>query len=255
MISPPISTARSRSPPCFLLAFLFSLFSLGAFALNREPDGPVKKHEGSYLDYLRRLPAVLRRDRNFRALLVSRFVGLFGSMSTGFFILFGIERFRLGGAAVGILTGVLVAGQMVMNLVWGFLGDRFGHKLVLALSTLCLALAAATALFLCTSPAWLGLVFVLLASGLSGDVVSGSTITMEFCSAEDRPTYLGLAGTLLAPARTLAPLLGGGLVVLLGFGGLFAATAATATAGALLLGFWLKEPRSLPDARLHSTGV
>ena len=66
---------------------------------------------------------------------------------------------------------------------------------------------------------------------------------MEFCGPENRPTYIGLAGTLMAPARVLAPLLGGGLVVLWGFGGLFAATAVAAAAGALLLGLWLKEPR------------
>ena len=228
---------------CFGLAFIVSMLSWGAFALNREPDSPVKSPEGTYRDYFRKLPEILRRDRNFRVLLVSRFVSIFGSMATGFFILFGMQRFELAGSAVGVLTGILVAGQMVMNLVWGFVGDRFGHKLVLTGSSLATALAAVTALFFCFSPVWLGLVFVLLAAGMSGEVVSGSTIAMEFCAPEERPTYVGMAGTILAPAKTLAPLMGSGLAVLLGFDGLFAVTAAAAVTGAVLLGFWLKEPR------------
>jgi MFS family permease len=238
---------------CFGLAFVFSMLSWGAFSLNREPDSPVKPPEGTYRDYFRKLPGILRRDRNFRVLLVTRFVSIFGSMATGFFILFGIQRFQLEGATVGVLTGVLVAGQLVMNLVWGILGDRFGHKLVLAGSSLATALAALTALFFCFSPVWLGLVFVLLAAGMSGEVVSGSTITMEFCSPEERPTYVGMAGTILAPAKTLAPLLGSALAVLLGFDGLFAVTAAAALAGTVLLGFWLKEPRGYesPPAGMH----
>ncbi len=233
---------------CFGLAFVVSVLSWGAFALNREPDSPVKPPEGTYRDYFRKLPGILRRDRNFRVLLVSRFVSIFGSMATGFFILFGIQRFQLAGGAVGILTGVLVAGQMVMNLVWGHLGDRFGHKLVLAGSSLATALAAVTALFFCFSPVWLGLVFVLLAAGMSGEVVSGSTIAMEFCSPEERPTYVGMAGTILAPAKTLAPLLGSGFAVLLGYEGLFAVTALAAASGAALLGFWLKEPRGMESS-------
>jgi MFS family permease len=105
-----------------------------------------------------------------------------------------------------------------------------------------------TALFFCFSPVWLGLVFVLLAAGMSGEVVSGSTIAMEFCSPEERPTYVGMAGTILAPAKTLTPLLGSGFAVLLGYEGLFAVTALAAASGAALLGLWLKEPRGMESS-------
>ena len=68
-------------------------------------------------------------------------------------------------------------------------------------------------------------------------------IILEFCAPEDRPTYIGLTNTLLAPAKTLGPILGGALATWLSYRGMFAVAAVVSVLGALLLLIWVREPR------------
>jgi MFS family permease len=88
-------------------------------------------------------------------------------------------------------------------------------------------------------------VFFLLGEALAAESVSSLNIILEFCAPEDRPTYIGLTNTLLAPTRTVAPLLGGWLATWLGYPPLFAAALALSIIGSLMLFRWLREPRLL----------
>lgn len=229
----------------FLLAFLAMCISFVGLALNREPPSPQVKEHVSTRHYFRQLPDVLRANANYRRFFVSRTVMLLGAMANGFFIIYGGQRFGLDGAAIGLLTAVLVASQAVMSLVWGVIGDRAGHKVVLAGAAFALALAALNTL-LAPSQSWLILSFVLLGASSSGDAVSGLNIILEFAAPEDRPTYIGLTNTLLAPTIVLAPILGGWLATVAGFPALLSVAATIAATGGLLLALWVREPRRVP---------
>ncbi|HEU5100549.1 MAG TPA: MFS transporter, partial [Roseiflexaceae bacterium] len=128
------------------------------------------------------------------------------------------------------------------NPLWGLLGDRRGHKLVLVGGALALALAALT-VWLAPSWPWLVLAFTLLGAFLAADSASLLNIILEFCADEDRPTYIGLSNTLLAPVTALAPLLGGWLAAALGFSPMFVLAALLAGVGAALLIVLVREPR------------
>jgi len=58
--------------------------------------------------YLKRLPGVLRQDRNYVRFLISRSVANLGGMAAGSFVVHGAERFVIGGTKVGTLTVILV---------------------------------------------------------------------------------------------------------------------------------------------------
>ncbi|HXF63736.1 MAG TPA: MFS transporter [Caldilineaceae bacterium] len=229
----------------FGLASVFIFLSWVGLALNREPPSVVTKEAIPLRVYFRQLPAVLRRNLNYRAYLLSRMTVLLGAMANGFFIVYGRERFGIDAAGIGALTALLVGSVAVMNLVWGFLADRWGHKLVLAGGALLLALAGLNA-WLAPSAAWLGLTFVLLGAYSAADMVSSLTIILEFCAPEDRPTYIGLTNTLLAPILILAPVLGGWLATVAGYTPLLITSTTIAAIGGLLLVFWVHEPRTAP---------
>jgi MFS family permease len=226
----------------FILAFAAMVLSFVGLSLNREPDSEVIKQHPSLLSYLRLLPEVMRRDRNYRIFLVGRSVAYLSMMAGGFYIVYGAEKFAISGGQVGAFNAMLVGSQTVMNLLWGMLGDRKGHKIVLAGSVLAMALAAIAAL--AVPDRWvLWLVFFLQGAAFAGENVSGLNIILEFCAPEDRPTYIGLTNTLLAPSRALAPLVGGWLAAVWGYSPLFLATALVSLLGAGLLALWVKEPR------------
>jgi MFS family permease len=229
----------------FLLAFLATCISFVGLALNREPPSPMVKEHVSTRHYFRRLPGILRANANYRRFFISRTVVILGTMANAFFIIYGSQRFALDGAAIGALTAALVASQAVMSLVWGVVGDRAGHKAVLASAAALLALASLNTL-LAPSQSWLFLSFILLGAASSGDGVSGLNIILEFAAPEDRPTYIGLTNTLLALPIVLAPILGGWLATVAGFPVLLGAAAVLAATGSALLAFWVHEPRRQP---------
>ena len=232
---------------CFFTATVFHFLSWASMSLTREPESEtVKEHKG-LREYFKKLPAVLKRDRNYLVFLISRSVMNLGMMAAGFYIVYGAEHFSLSGAQVGGLTALLTGVQAVLNLTLGAIGDRHGHKIVLMAGALAMALAALTAL-VWQAPAALWVIFILLGAALSADSVAGFSIIIEFGSPEDRPTYIGLTNTLLAPARTLSPILGGWLAASLGYSWLFGAALVASTVSALMMYGWLKEPRHIQTA-------
>ncbi len=235
---------------CFLLTSAAMLISWFGLAANREAVSPTFKPVIGLGKYLSQLPAVLRRDNNYVHFLIGRSVANLGGMAAGFFMVYGVERFSLGGADAGALTAVLVGSQALLNLLLGNLADRRGHKLVLMLGTFIMALAAIAA-WMATSPAWLYVAFALLGASLAADTVSGMNIILEFCAAEDRPTYIGLTNTLLAPAKILSPILGGWLATLMGYSPMFLVALGVSVLGGLLYVVWVREPRHTPQTRVQ----
>jgi MFS family permease len=228
----------------FVLAFAAVCISWVGLALNREPPSEVTKEKQSLQRYLRQLPAVLHSNHYYRRYLLSRGVVIVGAMAIGFFIVYGSEKFGLDGSQVGLLTAMLIGSQAVMSLVWGLLGDRAGHKIVLTLAAVCLTLATLITL-LAPTWQWLILTFILLGGYLTADWVSSLNIILEFCEPHDRPTYIGLTNTLLALPVVLAPLVGGWLATVIGFPGLMITATIVAACGTLLLAFWVVEPRHM----------
>ena len=226
----------------FFLAFGLVVLSWVGLALNREPPSPLTKEVLPLQRYLGQLPAVLGRDSNYRRYLVSKSLVNLGAMSTGFFAVYGTEVFAIDGAGVGLLTGILIGTQAIANPLWGLLGDRVGHKIVLAMAGFAITLAPLSALAAAGMPL-LMLTFVFLGTYLAAEQASSLNIILEFCAPEDRPTYIGLTNTLLAPMLIIAPIFGGWLAGALGLRVMFNIALAVAISGTLLLFFWVREPR------------
>jgi MFS family permease len=236
---------------CFILAFLSVSISWGGLALTREPATQVLKPRTRQGHYLRQLPALLRRDRNYARFLIGRSIANVGTMAAGFLMIYGKEQIPGTVEQVGTLTAILVGGQAIMNLLWGLVGDRLGHKMVLCGAAFSMALAIGVASAF-RSLIGLGAAFVLLGISVSADTVSRMNIILEFCAPEDHPTYIGLTNSLLAPAM-LAPVIGGWLVTRIGYRGMFTAAILLSVLGGALLALWVREPRTAGMAREYAT--
>lgn len=227
---------------CLMLGSAAMFMSWGGLAMTREPpDLEIKPHT-TLATYLRQLPALVRRDRNYARFLIARTIAVLGTMAMSFVIVYGAQRFTLTGTQVGGLTATIAVVQVVMFLVWGLVADRYGHKAVLSACAGAMALAVTLAGW---APGLWGLYLALGLVGAAhgGEVISGSNITLEFARPSDRPTYIGLTATLLAPARTLAPIIGGAVAAAFGFRWLFAVAGVCSLAGVALLGFSVTDPR------------
>jgi MFS family permease len=141
---------------------------------------------------------------------------------------------------------------MAGNLAFGLLADRAGHRLVLLAG----AIAGIAGNLLALSASSLGVfaaVFALSGVQIASVSVSGMNVLLEFApSPDERPTYVGLGSTLLAPFLFAAPLAAGMLADLAGFVWVFAAAGVGGALGAGVLVARVRDPRQHPGAGGHA---
>jgi len=219
---------------------LLSLFCFGALivsfvflALVVEPAQPTQPRVPMGL-YLRGLMPLLRRDAAFRSYLFSR--SAIGLALTGhsFITASALLRFSVSDGLVGFFTAALLGSQALAHYLLGALADHWGHKQVLELST-AVGVASLLLAMVAPSPGWYIVVFVLVGISSAGYQLSGYTLAMAFSNEAERPTYIGLANTALAPVGILGPLVVAQLAATLGYPALFATTALVGLGGLIWL--------------------
>jgi MFS family permease len=228
---------------CFLFTALFMGLSYVALALVREPLAVVTAPRRPIGDYLRRIPPLLARDRNLSWFLAARALWSVGMMSGAFYTVYALRAWHAPEWWVGTFTAVLLAGQTTGNLILGGVADRAGHRVVIIAGVVAGIAANLLALLAPSLPAFAA-AFALQGLQLAATNVSALNVLLEFApGVDERPTYIGLGTTLLAPVAFTAPLLAGLAADGLGFPALFAAAAA---AGAICLGLLItrvQDPR------------
>jgi MFS family permease len=226
----------------YLLAFVFVAISYGFFALNREQGPFIAKERSPFSEWVRSLPALLRRDHNFSWYMLSVLASSLANSAAAFYTIVAIGRLHAGDNEVGWYTAALLASATVFNLLWGWLADRHGHKVTLIAGIVSM-LSAMPASLLLPSPATYVLVFVLLGSSNSAGSISRLAIMLEFATEEHRPTYVGLASVANAPLALVGPLLGGAIADRAGFAPAFAIFMVAGLVGLWLLATRVREPR------------
>ena len=229
---------------CFLAATVFVGLSWIALAIVREPPSATAPAQADFWTHLGGGPALLRRDVNFSWYLGARVLTFGAVIGSGFFTVYALRVLRAPAADVGVFTALLLAGQMVGQIVLGSIADRAGHRVVLVI-------AAATALVMNVVALGAGplhvfsLVFALNGLFNAAIQVSAVTVLLEFApTPAQSPTYVGIERTFLAPFGFALPLAGGLLIDAAGYGIVFAISAACSVASAVVLVLAVRDPRS-----------
>ncbi len=199
----------------FLIAGMAMMVSFAFLALTREPAHPAPE-QAAQRPLWTGVGEIIRRDQNFRWFVGARFLAQFASIAFAFYIVYAVERFQLGESTAGLMAGVFSMAQIAANPFMGWIGDRWGHRPAMEMG-LVSAIASALLAWLAPSPGWFYLVFWL--AGVANVALWTTVIamTLRFGTPHDRPTYIGLANSLVAPATFLAPLIGGWLADWYGF--------------------------------------
>jgi MFS family permease len=229
---------------CFLLAAVFTGLSYVALALVREPGAATTTPPVGLATYLRGIPALLRGDRNLSWYLVARALALVGAMASGFYTVYALRRLEAPLWEVGVFTAVLFAGQVVGNLVFGWVADRAGHRLVI-MAGVAATLGANGVALASSSLETFHLTFALAGLHIAAINVSNLNVLLEFAPApEERPTYIGVGSTLAAPFAFAAPLLAGVLADALGFTVVFALASLASALALGVLATRVRDPRA-----------
>lgn len=229
----------------FFIAALSITISWGFLALTREPVQAVTAPRRSNRQFFAELPTVVSQDKNFRRFMIGRMLLALGGMGSGFVTVSAVGRWQVADSVVGFYTIAYLLGQTIGNLSFGFLADKFGHKLSLELSGLA-SFAAFVIAWLAPSSEWYYLVFFLSGITIGGIIVSGILVVLEFSRPEKRPTYSGLANTGAGLVGTVSPLLGAWLAQS-GYEWLFAFAALANLGSFVVLRWGVVEPRKVVE--------
>jgi MFS family permease len=211
---------------CFLLATIILLLSWIFIALTREPATirPEPEEAPQATNSLANLRRILRENGNFRWFLAARLTSQLSLMGYAFYSIYAVNHLAVSKIQIGWMTGVLMGANVLANIGMGWIGDRWGHRSVMKAGLLSMSLSALFAWW-APSGGWFFLVFILAAIGNVATWTVALAMTLEFGTDEERPTYIGLANTLVAPANILVPFLGGWLASSSGYPTVFALSA------------------------------
>ncbi len=229
---------------CFLLAMLGLVISWFFLRMTRESENPPAPEIPIQVFAWADWQELLSLDRNFRWFLLTRMMTTIASMGFAFYSVFAVHQLGMSEISVGILTSVLLVTQLLANPIMGWFGDRWSHRGMLVVGIAASALSGLLA-WAANGSGWFFPVVIL--AGISN--VATWTISMamvqEFGTISQRPTYIGLSNTLIAPFTILAPFLGGWLADTFSYDTTFLVSGILSLLTMGLLIWMVKDPRRI----------
>lgn len=227
---------------CFLIASLGYWASMAVLAFTRELNDYNKDIPISRTSVFQGMGNILRRDKNFAAFMAVRVLYQFATMGFAFYIVYSLRRFNMDTITAGYLTATLTIAQTIANAGMGWLSDRVGHKKMLVVGMVSVSLSS---LLAWGAPAleWFYLVFIISALANVAYWTIGMVLTVEFGTEAERPMYIGMSNTLVAPFTIFAPILGGWIADSFGYQTTFLLSAIGGVIVTLMMIFLVKDPR------------
>lgn len=229
---------------CFALASVGMIVSFGFISMTREEEHRPVLEAGNPLRVWDDVKKILTNDSVFQRFLAIRVIFQLAFIAFSFYAVYAFEELGVSATQVGLLTGVLVFSRVIINPLFGMLGDRKGHWLVLFIGTLAAVSSTILAAWVRLIPFW----FVIFALAGVAHVVAWTTtmvLTLGFGQVEEQATYIGLSNTLLAPATLISPFLAGWIIQTAGYTLMFRSAALLFLIAAILSLSLLQSGRPL----------
>lgn len=226
----------------FGVAFVLTSLGLASLAFMREPPSPQVRTASSVGRRLSQLPALLRRDPDFTRYFLARALGTVGRMSAPFYVVFAKTRVAIGGHELGVLTLAFTLALSVTNLLWGWLADRRGFRVVF-LGALGVWILAALLLMSAEGMAALSLVMVGLGAGQGGFMMASQNLVLEFGSRENLPLRIAVANSASELVAAVGLASAGLLVAAAGYPALFWTQIGFQAAAMLWVALGVRDPR------------
>jgi len=212
-------------------ALLFGLSIIGnvvafcCFVMIREPVEPVRKKRVSFLEHLKTGPRLLKTDRDYRILLVTRIFMTIGFMSNPFYVPYALSELNVEESMIGLFISVGMFSGIISNIIWARLAEKRGCRVVLMSCAFTAMLAPLVAALVKYTPGEFQiptyfLVFAINRVVHSALMMASTTYLLDIAPSEIRPTYIGFLNTVRFPL-TFAPVLAGFLLKVISYQTLF----------------------------------
>lgn len=226
----------------FASGIIFTSSFLPYVWIHEKPDDGAPQRR-PLCEYIRAAGTLARRQPSFIWLLVAMSSVSFALMASAFYSTYAVRNLAATANNVAAFTGITVGASVIASPMLGRLADAFGHKRVLIITSVSLAGAAGLAMA-SGSVNGIYLVLLLASIGSCGLNLSQNLLITEFAHTQQQMLmYIALSNLVIAPARILAPLIGGAVFDSHGFNATCWIALAAGVASALVLALLVVDPR------------
>jgi MFS family permease len=202
------------------------VISFVVFLKIREPIRPVQTRRKTFWRHVKQGPHFLRTDRNYRWFILYRIFVNVSRMCVPFYTPYALDKLKVPDETIGAFLQVVAVSGVISNVLWGYIGERYGIRWIL----ICTSLLACTAPMIAISVRylptvwqvpWYFLTFAFGGASMSGMMIGFVTYMINIAPPLNRPTYLGFLNTIVFPFGFM-PLVAGQLVGWIDYEGTFA---------------------------------
>ena len=236
----------------FGLAFVLTSIGLCMLLFVKEPEPPFVRRPSRVTDRLRELPALLRSDREFTLYFLARALATMGRMAVPFYFLYVRGKLDMGlGEALGLLTLAFTLAQTTTNVLWGWLADRTGFRLIF-LSSIGVWILSAIGLMYSSSLVLVVAAFAGVGVGLGGFMLAAQNMVLEFGDREDLPMRIAVANSASELVGAFGPILGGVLVYFWSYSAVFWTAIFFQLLSIVFVAIFVRDPRRVRRMRLEA---
>ena len=199
----------------FGISALMTAGSSISFMLSKEPIRPVRDSRQPFWQHLKRGPHFLKTDPDYRRFLIFRIASSFAGMSIPFYTPYALDYIGISESAIGWYTAVGATSAALSNLLWVYVGDKYGSRTLLTIFSVLSCIAPIVPLWAKYLPEgqkalFYSLVFILTQALINARGIGYMTYSLNMAPSLSRPTYLGFLNTLMFP-MSFVPVLSGWL--------------------------------------------
>jgi len=234
----------------FGLAFVLTSIGLCMLIFVKEPEPPTVREPSRLTDRLSDLPELLRSDGAFTRYFLARALATMGRMAVPFYFLFVRGKLDMSiGEALGLLTLAFTLAHTTTNVLWGWLADRTGFRLVF-LASILVWIASALLMMSANDLAMVVAAFAGVGIGLGGFMLASQNMVLEFGDREDLPMRIAVANSASELVGALGPMLGGLLAYLWSYYVVFWVAIGFQVLSLLFVVLFVQDPRRVRRTRL-----
>lgn len=175
----------------FSIGTIILLLDVLDFALMKEMPDQVTKFEINYFQYFRSIPRILRENKKFTKIVFGFTFIMISQVSLAYYALYAVRAYDAQAPQIALFTAIMGLINIIGNILFGILADKYSHRLILLLSSACGAIAG----FFVIGVHELWAVYVAFALTnlcLSGYNLSSGILIIENVQKEKLPMYVSV---------------------------------------------------------------
>ncbi len=180
------------------IGFVGLMISTIGFWFVKEPDSVITINETeSLLQFVRKIPSTLKKDKEFRMFILVENLSSFGMMIMPFYMIYAKEVLAFDSAYIGIFLLIQISGTVLSNLFWGLIGKKLNSSRIVLFCIILGSLNPLLAIFLSLfQPSLFGIVFFFVGFTISGRKIGFEPYLLDIAPTNQRIEYLGIRGSL-----------------------------------------------------------